>query len=170
MGMFERMQPWAVSLTLSQLKLSSIGVDQEGVDGYYHQRSIHDRLPQRFLESIEEQMNILSSIGEEEEDAVILQTLKEMKELPPMMNWMVSDWREGKTERLEREFVNEMRRESPKMYHSVLKKRNDAWMPKLISMLHEGNRGFVLVGAMHLLGEDGLLSQFHKLGYKIENF
>lgn len=168
MGMFERMQPWAVSLTLSQLKLSSIGVDQEGVDGYYHQRSSQDRLPQRFLESIEEQMNILSSIGEEEEDAVILQTLKEMKELPPMMNWMVSDWREGKTERLERELVDEMRRESPKMYHSVLKKRNDAWMPKLISMLHEEKRGFVLVGAMHLLGKDGLLNQFQKEGYRVE--
>ena len=168
MGVFEQMQPWAVSLTLSQLKLSSIGVNQEGVDGYYHQCSIRDKRPQRFLESIEEQLNILSSIGEEEEDAVILQTIKEMRELPLMISWMVQEWREGKTGRLEHELVNEMQRESPKMYHTVLKQRNDAWMPKLILMLHEEKRGFVLVGAMHLLGSDGLLEQFRIRGYKTE--
>lgn len=168
MGVFERMQPWAVSLTLSQLKLSSIGVNQEGVDGYYHQCSIRDKRPQRFLESIEEQLNILSSIGEEEEDAVILQTLKEMREFPLMISWMVQEWREGKTGRLEHELVDEMRRESPKMYRTLLKQRNDTWMPKLILMLHEEKRGFVLVGAMHLLGSDGLLEQFRILGYKTE--
>lgn len=168
MGVFERMQPWAVSLTLSQLKLSTIGVNQEGVDGYYLQCSIRDKRPQRFLESIEEQLHILSLIGEEEEDAVILQTIKEMRELPMMISWMVQEWREGKTERLEHELVDEMRQESPKMYRTVLKQRNDAWMPKLILMLHEKKRGFVLVGAMHLLGSDGLLEQFRKRGYKIE--
>lgn len=168
MGVFEQMQPWAVSLTLSQLKLSSIGVNQEGVDGYYHQCSIRDKRPQRFLESIEEQLNILSSIGEEEEDAMILQTLKEMRELPLMISWMVQEWREGKTGRLEHELVDEMQRESPKMYHAVLKQRNDAWMPKLILMLHEEKRGFVMVGAMHLLGSDGLLEQFRIRGYKTE--
>jgi uncharacterized protein YbaP (TraB family) len=170
MRMFDRMQPWAVSLTVSQLKLSSIGVNQEGVDSYYLQRSMQDKLPQRFLESIEEQVNVLSEIGEEEEDAVILQTLKEMKGLPSMMSWMVNEWKEGKTVRLERELVNELKKDSPKMYRIVLKQRNNIWMPKLLSMLHEEKRGFVLVGAMHLLGEDGLLEQLQNLGYKIEWF
>ena len=168
MGMFDRMQPWAVSLTLSQLKLSSIGVDQEGVDEYYHQHSMHDGLPQRFLESVEEQLKVIGAIGVGEEDAVILQTLKEMDELPSMMSWMVREWREGKTDRLKRELVDAMKKESPKMYRIVLKQRNDAWMPKLLSMLHEEKRGFVLVGAMHLLGEDGLLDQFRKRGLRVE--
>lgn len=166
--MFDRMQPWAVMLTLTQLKLSQIKIDQSGVDSYYSQHSLRDRIPQRYLESIEEQSAIITDIGEGEEDTVIHQTLKDMKELPFMMKWMVEDWREGKTERLERELVDEMRVESPKMYHTILKQRNEAWMPKLIVMLHEEKRGFVLVGAMHLLGQDGLLEQFRKRGYKVE--
>lgn len=166
--MFDHMQPWAVMLTLTQLKLSQIGIDQNGVDSYYYQRSLTDHIPQRYLESIEEQRTIITDIGEGEEDAVILQTLRDMKELNSMMAWMVSDWRKGKTERLKRELVDEMRTESPKMYRSVLKLRNEAWMPKLLSMLHEEKRGFVLVGAMHLLGEDGLLEQFQREGYSVE--
>ncbi|HEX5329143.1 TraB/GumN family protein [Sulfuricurvum sp.] len=166
--MFDHMQPWAVMLTLTQLKLSQIGIDQNGVDSYYYQRSLNDHIPQRYLESIEEQRAIITDIGEGEEDAVILQTLRDMKELNSMMAWMVSDWRKGKTERLKRELVDEMRTESPKMYRSVLKLRNEAWMPKLLSMLHEEKRGFVLVGAMHLLGEDGLLEQFQREGYSVE--
>lgn len=165
---FNRLQPWAVMLTLTQLKLSQIGIDQNGVDSHYNQRSLADRIPQRYLESIEEQSAIITEIGEGEEDTVILQTLSDMKELQPMMAWMVADWREGKTERLERELVSEMRDDSPKMYYTVLKQRNDTWMPKLITMLHEDKRGFVLVGAMHLLGSDGLLYQFRKQGYKVE--
>lgn len=166
--MFDHMQPWAVMLTLSQLKLSSIGIDQNGVDSYYNQRSLSDSLPQRYLESIEEQSAILTEIGKGEEDAVVLQTLRDMKEFPVMMEWMVKEWREGKTERLKRELVDEMRNSSPKMYRIILKQRNEAWMPKLVSMLHEEKRGFVLVGAMHLLGKDGLLERFKTEGYKVE--
>lgn len=166
--MFDRMQPWAVMLTLSQLKLSSIGIDQNGVDSYYNQRSLADRLPQRYLESVEEQSAILTEIGKGEEDAVVLQTLRDMDELSSMMEWMVKEWREGKTERLKRELVDEMRNSSPKMYRIILKQRNEAWMPKLLNMLHENKRGFILVGAMHLLGRDGLLEQFKRQGYKVE--
>lgn len=165
---FDRLQPWAVMLTLTQLKLSQIGIDQNGVDSYYSERSLHDQLPQRYLESIEEQIGIITDIGEGEEDAVILQTLKDMKEFSSMMAWMVADWRVGKTERLERELVLEMKEESPKMYRSVLVERNNAWMPKIITMLHEEKRGFILVGAMHLLGHEGLLEQFRRQGYRVE--
>jgi uncharacterized protein YbaP (TraB family) len=166
--MFDRMQPWAVMLTLSQLKLSSIGIDQNGVDSYYNQRSLADRIPQRYLESIEEQSAIITEIGKGEEDAVVLQTLRDMDDFPSMMEWMVKEWREGKTERLKRELVEEMRNSSPEMYRIILKQRNEAWMPKLMNMLHEEKRGFILVGAMHLLGRDGLLEQFKKQGYTVE--
>lgn len=167
---FNRMRPWAVMMNLTQLKLSQIGIDQNGVDSYYSRRSRTDRLPQQYLESIEEQSAVITDIGEGEEDAVILQTLSDMKTLSSMMEWMVEDWRQGKTKRLEYELVSEMRDDSPKMYNTVLKQRNEAWLPKLIALLHEEKRGFVLVGAMHLLGRDGLLEQFRKQGYRVEYF
>jgi hypothetical protein len=167
-AMFDRLEPWAVMMTLTQQKLSSIGIDQGGVDSYYSKRALLDKMPQKYLESIQEQSAIITEIGEGEEDMMILQTLEDMNELNTIMTWMVQDWREGKTERLERELVAEMMQESPKMYHRILVQRNNEWMPKLINMMREEKRGFVLVGAMHLLGNDGLLEQFRKAGYSVE--
>jgi len=167
---FDRLEPWAVMLTLTQLKLSSIGVDQNGVDSHYRNRAITDHIPQRYLENIHEQSALITEIGQGEEDVMILQTVADMKELHTMITWMVEDWRRGKIERLERELVQEMMSESPKMYHSILKKRNDLWMEKLLHMMKEEKRGFVLVGAMHLLGAEGLLEQFRREGYRVEPF
>lgn len=168
--MFERLEPWAAVLTLTQLKFAQMGMDQSGVDMHYSRRALSDQLPQRSLETVEEQIDIITGIGAGEEDVMILQTLREMKQLDAMIPWMVEEWRQGKTARLERELVQEMKNESPKMYQLILKQRNDRWKTKLIAMMQEDKKGFVLIGAMHLLGEDGLLEQFRMLGYKVELF
>ncbi|MGE4471895.1 MAG: TraB/GumN family protein [Sulfuricurvum sp.] len=169
-ALFEHMQPWALMMTLTQTTLAKMGIDQNGVDIFYAQRALKDHKPQKHLESVEEQLAIISEIGKGEEDVLVEQTLRDMSELNETMAWMVRDWREGKTRRLEDEMVNQMLEESPKMYRLILKNRNDAWMPKLRSMMDEGKIGFVLVGTMHLLGPDGLLERFQKMGYRVEPF
>ncbi|MGA9046546.1 TraB/GumN family protein [Sulfuricurvum sp.] len=168
--MFDRLEPWAAVLTLTQLKLAQMGMDQSGVDMHYSRRALSDHLPQRYLETIAEQIDIITGIGAGEEDVMILQALHDMKQLDSMIPWMVEEWRQGKTARLERELVQDMKNESPKMYQHILKQRNDRWKPKLIAMMQEDKIGFVLIGAMHLLGEDGLLEQFRMLGYQVELF
>jgi uncharacterized protein YbaP (TraB family) len=48
--------------------------------------------------------------------------------------------------------------------------RNQAWLPKLGAML-DGVRDqdtLVVVGTMHLLGADGLVSQLRAKGYRVE--
>lgn len=167
-ALYEHMQPWALMMTLTQTTLGKVGIDQNGVDIFYAQRALKDHKPQKYLESVEEQLAIISEIGKGEEDVLVEQTLRDMRELNETMAWMVRDWREGKTKRLEDEMVNQIMEESPKMYRLILKDRNDAWMPKLRSMMDEGKIGFVLVGMMHLLGSDGLLERFWKMGYRIE--
>lgn len=167
---FESLQPWMVMLTLTQFKLSRLGIDQNGVDAYYSRKALQEKKTQRHLETPEEQIALITRIGQGEEDAMILQTLHEMEMIPEMIHWLVSDWREGKTDRIQKELVETMKEESPRMYREILKNRNDAWMPKLMGLMREGKRGLVLVGAMHLPGEEGLLKSFARNGYKVERF
>ena len=47
------------------------------------------------------------------------------------------------------------------------KNRNDNWIKKLPEIMSEKS-SFIAVGAAHLVGESGLLTQLEKLGYKIE--
>jgi len=168
--MFEHLQPWGVMLTLTQLQLEKYGIDQSGVDAYYGERAIREGKPCRFFETPEEQIDIITTIGAGEEDAMILQTIEEMKMLPEMMTWMVRDWREGNMHRIHKELVETMEQESPQTYRTILSGRNEQWLLKLAALMDEGKTGLILVGAMHLPGNGGLLERLRRLGYRVEPF
>jgi len=48
-----------------------------------------------------------------------------------------------------------------------LRQRNLKWMPQIEAMLRDSDREFVLVGAAHLVGEDGLLEMLQARGYDV---
>jgi uncharacterized protein YbaP (TraB family) len=56
---------------------------------------------------------------------------------------------------------------TPDEVNAFVKNRNEAWMQKLPEMIREKS-SFVAVGALHLGGEIGLLSQFEKAGYTVQ--
>lgn len=57
--------------------------------------------------------------------------------------------------------------DDPEFYNKLLKERNDKWVAELPAML-KANPSFIAVGALHLVGDDGLINQLRKLGYKVE--
>ena len=48
--------------------------------------------------------------------------------------------------------------------------RNDAWVPKIQRILTQpgDDDALVVVGALHLLGEDGVVEKLRERGYKVE--
>ena len=46
--------------------------------------------------------------------------------------------------------------------------RNDAWLPKLERTLARDDDALVVVGALHLLGEDGIVEKLRAKGYQVE--
>ena len=57
----------------------------------------------------------------------------------------------------------------PKIYNSLVVERNNKWIPQIETMLKTKEVELILFGALHLIGEEGILSQLKKLGYTIEN-
>ncbi|MDR1370600.1 MAG: TraB/GumN family protein [Dysgonamonadaceae bacterium] len=51
--------------------------------------------------------------------------------------------------------------------YQLNKARNDAWMGKLPGLMKEKS-SFIAVGALHLIGEEGLLNQLEQAGYTVE--
>lgn len=49
---------------------------------------------------------------------------------------------------------------------SLLDNRNNNWLKKL-PQIFEANASFVVIGALHLVGEEGLLNQLAQLGYEV---
>ena len=54
------------------------------------------------------------------------------------------------------------------MYQRLLVDRNKNWLPKIEALFARQGRTFVVVGAAHLVGADGLLAMLKARGYSIE--
>ncbi len=61
-----------------------------------------------------------------------------------------------------------MKAEFPEVYEALVVQRNNNWMEKIPLFIEDKSRAFVLVGAMHLNGDDGLIKQLKKQDFTVE--
>ena len=80
---------------------------------------------------------------------------------------MTRAWRSGDTDWLDANLARDMRRDFPGIYRTLLVDRNNAWMPQLEAMASTAEIEFVLVGALHLVGREGLLAQLEARAYRV---
>lgn len=64
-------------------------------------------------------------------------------------------------------FVEDMKVEAPELYDSLLYQRNLKWIPQIDRMLQDADTEFVLIGAAHIVGDNGLLDLLAQKGYEI---
>ncbi len=161
-------KPGMLSIILTLNELQRLGLSGEGVDAYFDNKAIADNKPRLFLETIEQQLDFLGSMGEGQEDSLMRYSLHELNNLSSMMSDLKAAWRSGNRQSLINIGLTPWVDEFPAMYQSLLVKRNNDWMPKIQAMLTTPEIEYVLVGALHLVGEHGLLKQLETLGYRIE--
>jgi len=157
-----------VSVTLTMMELQRLGLMGAGVDEFYTNKAKEDKKEVAELETVAQQLSFIVNMGAGEEDQLIAYTLRDIKTLKSMFADMKTAWRTGDNAALREIGLLPMKSEFPALYKLILKDRNDAWLPKLESMFESPEIEFVLVGALHLVGEDGLLSQLKREGYAVE--
>ena len=161
-------KPGGVVMTLTMAELNKIGVDTVGIDEHFHQLAIRDRKPVKGLESIDTQISYLAGMGQGNEEAFLEQTFTELEQSREFMNELIAAWRQGDRAELEKLVVKDMQEQFPALYQSLLVERNRSWLPQIETMLQDQSIELVLVGAGHLVGEDGLLQQLKDQGYGVE--
>ncbi|MDT8387843.1 MAG: TraB/GumN family protein [Thiogranum sp.] len=164
----ERARPGMVVITLSMLELKRLGVAGAGVDSIYAKRAQSDRKTVAALETPQEQIDFIRSMGEGNEDALIIHTLEELEDMPALMNAMKKAWREGDIGAFEAVALDPWKDEFSGLYRSLLMDRNLDWIPDIETMLTTREIELVLVGALHLVGEDGLLAMLKQRGCRVE--
>lgn len=81
------------------------------------------------------------------------------------MDQIVESWSEGRTAGLE--VLLKSMREFPDVYKALITERNKNWMPHIESSLQNKETYLIVVGTLHLLGDEGLLALLKAQGYKI---
>ena len=163
----EKFKPGMVVSTLQILEFQRIGFTPQGVDAFFNTRAIRDAKSLGQLETVQEQIGFLAAMGEGNESEFILLSLRDLEETGAVMDEMIQAWRTGDNDKLSDLFVADMQNEAPELYDSLLRQRNLNWLPQIELMLRDSDTEFVLIGAAHLVGPDGLLDLLRDRGYRV---
>lgn len=167
---FHQYKPIMVILALTVAELKRLDMDDTGVDEFFNRKALAEGKTLGQLESVEKQLDVLANMGKGYEDELILSTLEEFKKLPSMMKELKTAWRNGDLAQLEALDITPMRKDYPALYQTLLVERNMNWLPQIEAFLNTAETELVLIGALHLVGKEGLLAQLRQRGYKVEQF
>jgi uncharacterized protein YbaP (TraB family) len=161
------MRPWLAALTVSLTPLLQAGYDPEsGVEKLLTKEAKAAGKPISAFETAEQQVRFFADMTPDQERELLESTLDDVDEGPAKVDALVTAWAAGDQAELNRQMIDEMRRDYPDVYKLLLVERNQDWARQLKTKLAGSGVSFVAVGAGHLTGPDSLQAQLAKLGIK----
>lgn len=167
----EQSEPWMVSLSLVLGITNALGFKSElGMDRHLMARAAEAGKPTAGLETIEDQMQAMDSVSHAEQAQGLQDFLDDPKQAIQQLQDMHGWWRAGDVARLDSDMRAEMAKKSPESYKLLDVDRNNAWLPKVEARLKESGADdtLLVVGTLHLLGDDGLVEKLRAKGYTVE--
>lgn len=162
------MEPWLAAITVEQLMLQRIGFNPAfGIEAHLAGRASEDGKEILGLESVEDQLGLLDSLSIEAQRLLLLQTLDEASELATMMDGLIAAWRNGDVDYLETNILEQMQG-YPELYDAIVVKRNRDWTGQIEALLDDDDDYLIVVGALHLIGEDGVPAMLDAAGFPSE--
>jgi len=167
---FLRFKPWGIALTLTVMEYQRLGMtDTFGVDAYFNALAQRDNKKVMALETAQQQLAALMSMASVDANQMISNTLRDMQDASTLIVDLKNTWRHGDVKALGKSpLLLQMQQETPHVYEELLLKRNQHWMKSLPSLFDQAGIEFVLVGAMHLVGEQGLITLLQQQGFTLK--
>jgi uncharacterized protein YbaP (TraB family) len=165
---FKLMKPSMLSVMLTVIELQRLGLAGMGVDEFYNQKAKRDGKKRRFLETIDDQFNALLAMGKGKENQVIMHTIDELENMSSIMQQTKRAWRSGDNQALIDVALAPWKEAFPSVYTALLVDRNLRWLPQIENFLTTAEVEYILVGALHLAGPDGVLSMLKEKGYTVQ--
>jgi uncharacterized protein YbaP (TraB family) len=167
-AMLERMRPGLAATMIAQSTLARMGLDlQQGVDLTLLRRAADAGRPIVSLETPAEQVALIFGPDAVIDTLLLEEALDETPEdMQDLLDTLVEAWRAGDPEAMEAAYRAEWRDDErmQRFHEELLVKRNERMAARLA-----GARGhwFVVVGALHLCGEEGVPALLAERGWQV---
>ena len=168
---FEPLAPWFVSLSLSLREMTRQGFDPAlGLDRHLMAEASGAGKPTSGLETAADQIRVLSGMSLDTQRQFLEDFLDDAADPQGGTAALHASWRRGDAAAIEARMVDELANKYADLYRRINVDRNQAWLPQLRRMLDAAGTDdtLVVVGALHLLGKDGLVQQLQAKGYRVE--
>jgi uncharacterized protein YbaP (TraB family) len=172
----DHLRPWAAAMMLSmQPVLAGGAAVAAGADAQVTRQARAGGKQIRTFETLEDQARMFAGLPEPAEVAYLSGVIHDRARptrrisLTPSAGSLESEWLAGDLARLGPALVRDLDRDNPSLYDALLKKRNLAWADALTRELAVATGPeLVNVGALHMVGEDGLPALLEARGFRVE--
>ena len=165
--MAKKMKPWMMAISLSVVAIMSTGMDpNSGVDKVLQGKAQNIDLPIAGLETVKTQMQALMDHPLDVQVSMLNETLDQLDDINQVMEVSLKAWRTGDEQMIKERMVNDLKN-YPGLYDALLVKRNNSWMADIEKYINSGKNIFIVVGAAHLVGSDGIVKMLKDQGYAV---
>ncbi len=163
-------KPWFLASTLMLAELQKLGIQpQYGLD--FHFLRAAKGKPVVELEGAEAQIDLLDGFTDAQQEQFLQYTLHDMDNLATNVNDILNAWSTGDVKKVE-DYLLDTSKESPEMRVVLAKlfdERNAKMAAKIEQLLQTDRTYFIIVGAGHLVGKNGLLALLGQK-HRVEQF
>jgi len=168
LDLIQPMKPWMVMLMIEALGSQDAGLDPElGLDKHFYNLATDGRKQVIGLETAESQIDRFDKMPEAMQEQMLRSELAEMDTEKSSLRSILTAWQTGDAAAIEKMLLASFTT-NPAAYTSLITERNRNWMPQLETCLRRSSPCFVIVGAAHLVGPQGLLAMLQQKGYRVE--
>ncbi len=162
---FDGTETWAAALTLNQVSLAE--ARSEGENGIDRQILLdHGGKPLDQFEGLEGQLSLFDHLSEDDQRALLSGVIASAPQARQETERLQAAWKGGDVQAIAALDGQGMLAD-PDLRRILLVARNQAWIVRLKGLMGSGAKPFVAVGALHLVGPDGLVAQFEAQGYRV---
>jgi uncharacterized protein len=163
----QRMKPWLVAITLMAPTLQAAGFKPElGIDRHFFDRAKDSGMKRQALETMTYQLDRFDSLSPKLQEELLKATMEDLDKEVTGVKDMAQAWAFGNVAAIEKLTLDSLK-QAPELYQRLLVERNNNWIPHVETCLKENAGCFIVVGAAHLVGPDGLPVLLTKKGYKV---
>jgi uncharacterized protein len=164
----EHLRPWFLAEALSSRTLERAGfTDQFGIDLYFYHKAKAAGKPVLGLETLRDQAEIFDRFDDRQNEQYLLSALSGLPEYAEMIRRLVNAWKSGDVRLLDR-LLNQDKQADPITHETLFSRRNSKWLPEIEGFTHGDRNYLIIVGAGHLVGDDGVVAQLRRAGFSVQ--
>ena len=161
-------EPWFVGLQVFALHLAqSDYVSGNGVDQHFASRALADGKLSAGLETAAEQLGFFDALPAETQKAFLLESIGDSSDFASELDAIITAWRQGDEAALttlaEAEFGGDAG-----LRDALLVERNRRWLPQIEELLRAEGDSLVIVGTLHLVGDESVVKLLENEGYEVK--
>ena len=167
LDLLNKTEPWYAAMTVEIMVLNRIGFDPMlGVEMHMMSKAKSDGKRIDGLETIEQQLQFLDGMSLQAQREMLMSTLEESAKLGDLMDDVIDAWRHGDIAALETGMLNDLEKHA-ELNKVLVTDRNARWVEQIEDLLDDDEDYLIIVGALHLVGENGVPKQLDRNGYKV---